>query len=99
MNRPREFWIDIEALNFDWRVRVIEQSSFPVSPNCLNVIEKAPIMEQMQRLVEALELCHRRMKYTAWSEEDCFEKAVETLDEHRKWLATLCSKESGGGCE
>jgi hypothetical protein len=50
---PREFWIDIEALNFDWRVRVTEESKFPVNPNCLHVIEKSAF-DQLQKKNEEL---------------------------------------------
>jgi hypothetical protein len=40
-------------------------------------------LELLFPLVEALELCHRRMKYTAWTEEECFhltEKALAELE-------------------
>lgn len=37
-------------------------------------------------LTTALELCHRRMKFTAWVEDECFEKAEDALSKLRTEL-------------
>jgi len=40
--------------------------------------------EALKIAVEALELCHSRMKMTAWIEDECFWKIEEALAEIRK---------------
>ena len=37
----------------------------------------------VEPLFEALELCHRRMKYTAWEDEECFEMAEKAIEQYK----------------
>lgn len=40
----------------------------------------AQLLAAANEMAKALELCHRRMKMTAWIENECFEKTEEALE-------------------
>lgn len=66
------------------KIRELEQSG-----SRKHLVEKTNKLQAANSLIDelenALELCHRRMKYTAWTDEDCFFKAEEALKKIKQW--------------
>ena len=107
--KVREFWIDFTGRVLDnGNCREAEvhfkqppQSSNPDPENGktynIHVIEKAPVMKQMQRLVEALEIANDRdldwdmmdRKDSLRKLQDWRGKCFDALDEHKKWMGKL----------